>query len=534
MVTNRTYEYGIKYRVIKISDDQFFMIPLSLEGGLSDGIEFSSGKEAIPIANSRNDFKKKYLMDNVYTTDDLEDMYDFGDDTDFLSKYFFDDYKDTIYLVNIDENNKVKKYAINTSNFEEREYDFVYFMDKSVPIISLNEDALNEMLVCNDTNEIKVILNKYKELLKCFEEYNRKKGVTKIDVKNGKVESFEIDKKVSSIKKDENLSKDKKYASFGGVDVSFTGLSNYIKQRVYGHNDEIDLFAQKLFMNYTAEDGESVESIMFVGPTGTGKTETVRAACEYLCVPYFEINAANLVPQGIKGISLEDVIISLYEQAGRDLSKAQRGLVYLDEYDKLNLDDLDIKKTVKKVLLSFNDGSKIPIRDDEYNIIFNSKMTNKVYAGVFKKIYEKERLVGFGANESSSILEKSDDEIRKKIIEKGYFSLEELSRINTLIGYDELSRDTKKQILLSSKISEFAKKRARYKRQFGVDLIATDDYIEAILNQISNSATGMRSVNNFVKQSIDTAERELLTNKGYKVLKLTKDTVSNPKSFDLS
>ena len=161
-------------------------------------------------------------------------------------------------------------------------------------------------------------------------------------------------------------------------------------------------------------------------------------------------------------------------------------------------------------------------------------MTNKVYAGVFKKIYENERSLGFGAEESSSILEKSDNDIRQKIIDKGYFSLEELSRITTLIGYDELTRDTKKMILLSSKISEFAKKRSRYKRQFGVDLIATDDYIDALLDQISNSATGMRSVNNFVKRSIDNAERELLTNSGYKVLRLTKDTVSNPKSFDLS
>ena len=44
----------------------------------------------------------------------------------------------------------------------------------------------------------------------------------------------------------------------------------------------------------------------------------------------------------------------------------------------------------------------------------------------------------------------------------------------------------------------------------------------------------MRSVNNFVKRSIDNAERELLTKSGYKVLRLTRDTVNNPKSFDLS
>ena len=532
MVTNGTYEYAIKYRVIKLSDSQFFMIPMSINGGLSDGIDFSTDKEVLSIANNKSDFKKKYVVDNVYTTEQLEEIYDYHEDTDFLSDYFYDDYKDTVYLVNI-ENNKVKKFAIDLSKFEEREYDLVYFMDKTIPAISLNYDAMNEVLQCEDVSEMKLILNKYRTLLKSFSEFYKKKGVTKINVNDGNIESIESNRRIID-DKDEQVDNSKIVVPFGGVDVSYTGLSNYIKERVYGHDEEIDLFAQKLFMNYTAEDGESIESIMFVGPTGTGKTETVRAACEYLYIPYFETNAANLVPQGIRGTSIEDVAIGLYELSGKDLTRAQRGLVFLDEYDKLNLDDLDIKKTVKKILLSFNDGSKIPIRDDEYNFIFDSKMTNKVYAGVFKKIYENERSLGFGAEESSSILEKSDNDIRQKIIDKGYFSLEELSRITTLIGYDELTRDTKKMILLSSKISEFAKKRSRYKRQFGVDLIATDDYIDALLDQISNSATGMRSVNNFVKRSIDNAERELLTNSGYKVLRLTKDTVSNPKSFDLS
>ena len=234
-------------------------------------------------------------------------------------------------------------------------------------------------------------------------------------------------------------------------------------------------------------------------------------------------------------MSIEDVIIGLYEASGRDKKRAERGLVFLDEYDKVNSSELDIKTAVKQILLSFNDGSSIPIRDDNYDLTFNSKMTNKIYAGVFDKISQKERSLGFGVKNDEVVLG-DDEDIRRKIIDKGYFTLEELSRITTILGYNELSRDTKKQILLNSKLSEFAKKRERYKRQFGVDLLATDDYIEAILDSISNSSTGMRSVNNFVKRSIDTAEKGLLENerKGYKKLVLTKDTVSDPKKFDLS
>ena len=64
-------------------------------------------------------------------------------------------------------------------------------------------------------------------------------------------------------------------------------------------------------MNYTAIDNETIESILLVGPTGTGKTETVKAACEYLSLPYIIANTSNLVPQGIKGVSIEKLLKDL-------------------------------------------------------------------------------------------------------------------------------------------------------------------------------------------------------------------------------
>ena len=271
------------------------------------------------------------------------------------------------------------------------------------------------------------------------------------------------------------------------------------------------------------------------GPAGTGKTETVKAACEYLDIPSFSANAANIVPQGIKGMSIEDIIVGLFERADYDENKAQRGLIFLDEFDKLNESDIDIKSTVKNILLTFTAGGTFPIDNDRYTFQFDSSMTNKVYAGVFQKISEKEKSIGFAETSNTGKVLGTDQEMREKIIAKGYFTLEELSRISTILGYEDLDRETKRNILLYSKISEFAKKRERYKRQFGVDLIAEDSYLEAILDSISNSATGMRSLNNFVKRTIDSAERYLLEHEKdtYKKLVLTKDTVEDHTKFDL-
>lgn len=532
MVTNKTYEYGVKYLVHK-AKDKYLLIPVSLEGGLSDGFVFSTGSANIPICNDVKDLRNKYVMDNVYTTEDLEETYEYEEDTDFLSSYFYDDYKDVLFLVEVDEKTKkLKKYRIDLKAFMEREYDCTYFMDKKHPAVLLNEDFINDLL---QSDNIKLALQRYRSHLASFKKFNRNNGITKIDLTNGEIVSVESEKKIVTPEVITKKDDEEEPKAFGGVEVSYKGLRDAIKERVFGHDEEIDTIAQKLYLNYTAEEGESVESILIVGPTGTGKTETVRAASEYLYIPYFEANASNLVPQGIKGISIEDVIIGLYEEAGRDLKRAERGIVFLDEFDKVTDTDLDIKLVIKNILLSFNDGSRIPIGNDNYDFVFNSKMTNKVYAGVFERISEAQKTLGFGADNQPKPLG-NDEDIRAKIIEKGYYSLEDLSRINTILGYDELSREIKKQILLSSKLSEFAKKKNRYKRQFGVDLQVTDDYIEAILDSISNDSRGMRSVNNFVKRSINPAERALLESerKGYKRLVLTKETVQDPSKFDIS
>ena len=233
---------------------------------------------------------------------------------------------------------------------------------------------------------------------------------------------------------------------------------------------------------------------------------------------------------------MEDVIVSLFEMAECDLAKAERGLVFLDEFDKLNDSDLEIKGSVKNILLTFTEGGTFPIDNDNYSFVYNSYMTMKLFAGVFERIFEKlKKPIGFGTSNDNSQLFKEEDEVRKKIIDKGYFSLEELSRIPLILLYNEIDRDTKKRILLYSKLSELAKDKKRYKRQFDVDLVVSDDFIDGILDKISNSETGMRSLNNLVKRSINIAERSLLENegKGYKKLILSKNTIENPNNFNL-
>ena len=529
-------EYAIKYQVIEFSDGEYILFPISLEIGIREEEGFETEEEIIPYIETKNDLQNEYVVDMIYTEEELQYVYEYQkeDEEDFLGEYFFEDYEDTlIYIDSRQENQEsLVKNEINLRVIKDQNNELTFYMDKSIPSVLLNEKALQDLLESKDLNQLKLTLKKYQRKVQQFDLYNSKKGITKICMENGKVTAVETERKFAPNTKF-NIANERR--TLLSNDISYQGLRKYLKERIYGHEEELDIFAQKLYMNYTANDNEVVDSILLVGPTGTGKTETVRAACEYMNIPYMEVNATNIVPEGIVGMSMEDVIISLYEKAGKKIKKAERGLIFLDEFDKLNTSDLDIKVSVKDILLTFTSGGTFPIRTDHYNFLFNSAMTNKVFAGVFEKIAEKPKLLGFKTTEEDRITLGTGEEIRKKIIEKKYFTLEELTRISTILGYDELTRETKKQILLYSKLSEFSKKKERYKRQFGIDMVIEDSYIDAILDSLEESETGMRSINNIIRKNLNKVEQAILEedNKNYKRLVLTKDSVTD-NQFDLS
>ena len=535
-------QYGIKYKVTKLGkSNNYLLYPICLVKGHEEAEGFKTDTELLSYAENKDDLKNKYVVDMIYDQDELEYAYNYEGEPDFLGEYFYEDYRNVIVLVNLDGEYPAKL-DLDYKKMADQSNDAVYCMDESYPSVLLNDKAVDELLTSQTKRDLELILLKYKKQMDEFKYLNKDRKVCRIYVSNGKVNYIEtlkkvpteeIDKKLEVIMDEEIDKMEESEIDENGV--SYNGLRQYIKERVFGHDEAIDKLAQKIYMNYTAKDNESIESILLVGPTGTGKTETIHAARDYLNIPSYEVNASNLVPQGIKGMSIEDVIVGLYESAGRNLKKAEKGIIFLDEFDKLPNADLDLKQPVKDILLTFTGGGNFPIDNDRYSFDFNSSRITKIYAGVFQRISEKVKALGFNSIQELNDVLGNDKEIRKKIIEKGYFTAEELTRITTILGYGELDRDTKKEILLGSKLSEFTKKKNRYKRQFKIDLIADESYIDAILDTIDKDAQGMRNINNYVIETIDTAEQEIL--KGNvpknKQLILTSDTVYDPKIFEV-
>lgn len=530
-MSNANNLYGVKYKVIRAYKNMYILIPMSLEKGSDIDKGFVTSSGLLHYTNSISDLKNKFVIDSIYQMDEIKLMYDYAenDNDNFVLEYFFDEIRDTVVFLDTSEN-EFKRTEVNLRLLGMESFDITFLMNNSLPSIVLNETALREITDAKTLNEVKLLLERYKRQINLFMKRYKDNGITRVYVENGSVACIDTVHDIEIVgEQNQNIRT--------SSDVSYKGLKKYLQERIYGHDEEIDTIAQKLYMNYTAEEDEDIESIMIVGPTGVGKTETAHTACKYLDIPFLSVNAANLNPEGYKGTSIEDALLTLYELANRDIYTAQRGLLFLDEFDKLNASDLDLKSSVKNILLTFTEGGTFRIEDGLFsNFSFNTKMLNKIYAGVFEKIALTQPQMGFQTESVKKSIALDPKIVSKRLIDKGYFTAEELTRISSIIVFDELDTETKKRILTSSKISTLLKRKKRYERQFGLELYFDDSFIDAVLDLCSDK-DGMRNVNIQIKEIMDDAEKAILDNEDNirgKRLSLTKNTVLNPKNFNIS
>ncbi len=146
-------QYGIKYRVIPLDKNQTILYPVSLEKGIETEDGFQTDKGLLPY--SYEDIKdSKYAADMIFDLDDLEFVYQYIEDDmeekqeaeEFLTKYFYDDFKDTIiYIDNDPSKGYTGRNEINLKIIRENHSELAYVLDRALPAVVLNEGALKEL-----------------------------------------------------------------------------------------------------------------------------------------------------------------------------------------------------------------------------------------------------------------------------------------------------------------------------------------------------------------------------------------------------
>ena len=254
--------------------------------------------------------------------------------------------------------------------------------------------------------------------------------------------------------------------------------------------------------------------VMIVGPTGSGKTFIVQKACEYIDTLFLHVDTASMVPEGIKGYSVNSLIQDLIYLADDDIEKASKAVIFLDEVDKLFLkddSDLNYGARVASQLLRLLEGSTFKVYDskntEKESIDFNTQNVQFILGGAFQSILDDKQIGKSIMGFTKELIEADEQKITLEDLYKTDVPKELLGRMNSIVNLYPLSEEDYYKILTqseSSPLNEFINKITFH----GDKVDIGDEALQDIAKVATESELGVRAI----KQTLKTMFSDALFN----------------------
>lgn len=303
-------------------------------------------------------------------------------------------------------------------------------------------------------------------------------------------------------------------------------LKAYMDEYVIGQDRAKRTLAVAVYNHYKRlrQPGIEKSNILMVGPTGSGKTLLAKTIAQKLAVPFAVADATTLTQAGYIGDDVESILLQLLRSAKGDVSKAEQGIVFLDEFDKLGkrakenmANTAAIGEGVQQALLKMLEGNivnipvidnqggqKKTIRMDTRNILF-------ICGGAFANATRKHNVIGFGADPD---LEETDLGIIPEV----------MGRLPVVIRLDELKEEELIQILYKPKNAILAQYRQLLALD-GVELCFSKEAIRQIACTALNRKTGARGLRSIMEDIMEDIMYEVPSNPDITKCVITKGVV---------